>query len=39
MADKKIQVCNRTVYFVVFTKDAGSDSIEVRVQGGDVWLT
>jgi hypothetical protein len=24
---------------MVFTKDAGSDSIEVRVQDGDVWLT
>lgn len=24
---------------MVFTKDAGSDSIEVRVQDGNVWLT
>ena len=24
---------------MVFTKDAGEDSIEVRVQDGDVWLT
>jgi hypothetical protein len=39
MADKKIQIRNSTVDFMVFTKDAGSDSIEVRVQDGDVWLT
>lgn len=34
MADKKIQIRNITVDFMVFTKDAGSDSIEVRVQDG-----
>lgn len=39
MADKKMQIRNSTVDFMVFTKDAGSDSIEVRVQDGDVWLT
>lgn len=39
MADKKIQIRNSTVDFMAFTKDAGSDSIEVRVQDGDVWLT
>ena len=39
MADKKIQIRNSTVDFMVFTKDAGSDSIEVRVQDGDIWLT
>ena len=39
MADKKIQIRNSTVDFMVFTKEAGSDSIEVRVQDGDVWLT
>ena len=39
MADKKIQIRNSTVDFMVFTKDAGSDSIEVCVQDGDVWLT
>lgn len=39
MAHKKIQIRNSTVDFMVFTKDAGSDSIEVRVQNGDVWLT
>ncbi|HHX60010.1 MAG TPA: virulence RhuM family protein [Epulopiscium sp.] len=39
MAGKNIQIRNSTVDFMVFTKDAGSDSIEVRVQDGDVWLT
>ena len=39
MTSKKIQIRNSTVDFMVFTKDAGSDSIEVRVQDSDVWLT
>lgn len=39
MADKKIQIRNSTVDFMVFTKEASRDSIEVRVQDGDVWLT
>ena len=30
---------NSTVDFLVFTKDSGVGSIEVRVQDGDVWLT
>ena len=30
---------NSTVDFLAFTKDAGEDSIEVRVQDGEVWLT
>jgi len=30
---------NSTVDFLMFTRDAGTDSIEVRVQDGDVWLT
>lgn len=30
---------NSTVDFLVFTKAAGADSIEVRVQAHDVWLT
>ena len=30
---------NSTVDFLVFTRDAGEDGIEVRVQNGDVWLT
>ena len=39
MEGKNMQIRNSTVDFMVFTKDAGSDSIEVRVQDGDVWLT
>ena len=41
MANKKneIQIRNSTVDFLVFTRDAGEDGIEVRVQDHDVWLT
>ena len=35
----KANIRNSTVDFLVFTKDGGADSIEVRVQDGDVWLT
>lgn len=35
----KANIRNSTVDFLVFTKDSGADSIEVRVQEGDVWLT
>ena len=35
----KANIRNSTVDFLVFTKDAGTDSIEVRVQNHDVWLT
>ncbi len=35
----KANIRNSTVDFLVFTKDAGKDSIEVRVQDHDVWLT
>ena len=37
--DKKIQIRNSTVDFLVFTKDAHEEEIEVRVQNGTVWLT
>ena len=36
---KELQIRNSTVDFLVFTKDAKEDGIEVRVQDGDVWLT
>ena len=36
---KKQQIRNSTVDFLVFTKDAGEDGIEVRMQNHDVWLT
>ena len=35
----KANIRNSTVDFLVFTKDSGVGSIEVRVQDGDVWLT
>ena len=35
----KLQIRNSTVDFLVFTKDAGEEGIEVRVQNQDVWLT
>ena len=37
--DKRIQIRNSTVDFLVFTKDAHEEGIEVRVQNGTVWLT
>ena len=37
--EKKIQIRNSTVDFLVFTKDAHEEGIEVRVQNGTVWLT
>ena len=39
MEDKTIQIRNSTVEFLVFTKDAREEGIEVRVQAGNVWLT
>lgn len=39
MADKIFQIRNSTVDFLVFTKQNSEDSIEVRVQDEDVWLT
>ncbi len=37
--ENKLQIRNSTVDFLVFTKDAHEDGIEVRVQDNDVWLT
>ena len=37
--ENKIQIRNSTVDFLVFTRDADEDGIEVRVQDKDVWLT
>ena len=40
MSEKnKLQIRNSTVDFLVFTRDAHEDGIEVRVQNHDVWLT
>ena len=40
MIAKKLQIRNSTADFLVFTKENNSaDTIEVRVQDGNVWLT
>lgn len=39
MIDEEIKIRNSTVDFLVFTRDAGEDGIEVRVQNNNVWLT
>jgi len=36
---KKLQIRNSTAEFLVFTKQAGGDSIEVRIVEETVWLT
>ena len=37
--DKKLQIRNSTAEFLIFTRQAGEDGIEVRVQDETVWLT
>lgn len=39
MSEKTMQIRNSTVDFLVFTKQNSKDSIEVRVQDENVWLT
>ena len=39
MPENKLQIRNSTVDFLVFTKDAYEEGIEVRVQDNNVWLT
>ncbi len=39
MKNKKLQIRNSTAEFLVFTKQAGQNSIEVRVENETVWLT
>lgn len=36
---KKLQIRNSTAEFLIFTKQAGENSIEVRVEDETVWLT
>lgn len=36
---RQLQIRNSTVDFLMFTRDAKDDGIEVRVQDNDVWLT
>jgi hypothetical protein len=37
--EKKLQIRNSTAEFLIFTKQAGESSIEVRVEDETVWLT
>lgn len=39
MSEKYIQIRNSTADFLIFTKQAGEDGIEVRVYNESVWLT
>lgn len=39
MAKDKIQIRNGTADFLVFTRDAKAEGVEVRVQNHEVWLT
>ena len=39
MKEKKFQIRNSTVDFLVFTKQKSEDGIEVRIQDENVWLT
>ena len=37
--NNKLQIRNSTAEFLIFTKQANEESIEVRVQDGTIWLT
>jgi len=37
--EKKLQIRNSTAEFLIFTKQAGEGTIEVRVEDETVWLT
>ena len=39
MPDKTLQIRNSTAEFLIFTKQAGENGIEVRVQDGTIWLS
>lgn len=39
MPENKLQIRNSTVDFLIFTKNAHEEGIEVRVQDNNVWLT
>ena len=39
MTEKTLQIRNSTADFLVFTKQNSQDTIEVRVQDENVWLT
>jgi len=37
--ERKLQIRNSTAEFLIFSKQAGENSIEVRVENETVWLT
>jgi len=37
--EKHLQIRNSTAEFLIFTRQAGEDGIEVRVEDETVWLT
>ncbi|MFZ2781797.1 MAG: virulence RhuM family protein [Rectinemataceae bacterium] len=37
--EKKLQIRNSTAEFLIFTRQAGEDGIEVRIEDETVWLT
>jgi hypothetical protein len=39
MPNKTLQIRNSTAEFLIFTKQAGENGIEVRVQDGTIWLS
>jgi hypothetical protein len=39
MSQKRLQIRNSTAEFLIFTKQAGENGIEVRVQDGTIWLS
>jgi len=36
--NNKLQIRNSTAEFLIFTKQAGAEDIEVRLQDGTIWL-
>jgi len=39
MPPKTLQIRNSTAEFLIFTKQAGENGVEVRVQDGTIWLS
>jgi hypothetical protein len=39
MPNKTLQIRNSTAEFLIFTKQAGENGVEVRVQNGTIWLS
>jgi hypothetical protein len=39
MPPKTLQIRNSTAEFLIFTKQAGENGIEVRIQDGTIWLS